>query len=120
MKRLMLWGLAGVLFFGTARDLRAQSIYWSEYVYPRVPGSPTRIMRANSDGTGVQAVLNQGYSDSSGVFGGIALDPAHGYLYSGDKQFLFRTNLDGTGRVNLVPSSSAQQIEEIELDLAGG
>jgi hypothetical protein len=36
-------------------------------------------------------------------------------LYSGDRTALFRANLDGSGRVNLVPA--VNQVDDVELDL---
>jgi DNA-binding beta-propeller fold protein YncE len=49
-------------------------------------------------------------------FLGIAFDLAHGFMYAGDFNHLFRTNLDGTGRVDLVPTFVA----DVELDLSHG
>ncbi len=86
-------------------------IYWStdfKLNGGTVVGST--IKRANLDGSNIQTVMSGAVS---GRFGGIAFDEANGYLYSGDGSYLFRANLDGTGRVNLVPSF----VEDVELDL---
>src|SRR5689334_7339904 len=77
----------------------SESIYWTE-------GDPVapRIMKANLDGSSITTVMTT--SSSENGFGGIAFDVANGQFYSGTRNFLFRANLDGSGRVNLVPTTS--------------
>ncbi len=99
-----------------ARPAVADFIYWSDTGLLSPGRSVTHIKRANLDGTGVQTILT---ATGTG-FGGIAFDAAHGYLYSGDNQFIFRTNLDGTGRVNLTPIGGAGATGDVELDLLHG
>jgi YVTN family beta-propeller protein/VCBS repeat-containing protein len=97
------------------------SVYWSESARNPVVVS-TSIMKANLDGSGVTTVMTQG--SQANIFGGIAFDVTAGHLYSGDRLFLFRANLDGSGRVDIVPTSTSSQgrnqVGDVELDLANG
>jgi hypothetical protein len=79
----------------------------------------SEIREANLDGTGVHTIVS---GPVSGRFGGIAFDESKGYLYSGDGSFLFRTNLDGSNRTNLVSLSAGgnQFVGDVELDLTHG
>jgi hypothetical protein len=99
-----------------ARPATADFIYWSDTGLASPGRSVNHIKRANLDGTNVQTILT---ATGTG-FGGIALDAAHGYLYSGDHQFIFRTNLDGSGRVNLAPIGGPGNPGDVELDLVHG
>jgi hypothetical protein len=96
----------------------APVLYWSESTRTATSVITASIMRSHVDGTGAQTVLTQ--DNSENVFGGIAVDVEHGSLYSGTRRSLFRANLDGTGRTNLVPTLSANQVADVELDVAGG
>lgn len=87
----------------------ADFIYWSDV------STVSHIQRANLDGSNIQTVQT-----GTTRFGGIAFDVANGFLYSGDGQFLFRTNLDGSGRVNLVPTGGVGNVGDVELDLLHG
>jgi hypothetical protein len=64
------------------------------------------------DGTGVQTIMT---STNTNAFAGIAFNASAGFLYSGDQSSIFRTNLDGTGRVNL--ATSGGNTGDVELDL---
>jgi hypothetical protein len=68
-----------------------------------------------TDGSGRETVFQ---NDTERAEAGIALDVPNGHLYTGSETWLFRINLDGTGRVNLVPTIN--QVEEVELDLIHG
>ena len=70
--------------------------------------------RVDSAGGTPQTILSQPGSTGSGI----AIDPTAGYMYSGDANHLFRTNLDGSGRVNLV--STDVNRGDVELDLVHG
>src|SRR5205823_1788873 len=78
------------------RNATAEYIYWSDDALQS--HNTDHIKRANLDGSNIQTIMTQ----PNARFAGIAFDTAHGYMYSGDNQFLFRANLDGSGRVNLV------------------
>jgi Domain of unknown function (DUF5050) len=102
-KPLALGALLGLASFASAQ---AQSyLYWS------VTTANQSIRRSNLDGTGVTTIL----TGPNNSFGGIDFDPSNGYLYSGDRTALFRANLDGSGRVNLV--GAVNQVADVELDL---
>ncbi len=90
-------------------------IYYSDTGLLSPGRSVNHIKKANLDGTGDQTVLTTTGGDA---IGGIAFDAAHGYLYSGDRTTIFRTNLDGTGRGDL--ASSGGTTADVELDLVHG
>lgn len=79
-----------------AFDPTAKKLYWTED-WP----TPT-IMRANSDGSGLETVLTltQGYG------GGIAVDNQNGYMYWANTAIsgLYRSRLDGAGLTQIVPT----------------
>lgn len=83
-------------------------LYWSTVV-----SGPTNsaIKRSRLDGTRIETLPLQ---PASGRFGGIAFDVANGHLYSGDGSKLFRANLDGTDRTDLI---TGFLVTDIELDL---
>lgn len=87
-------------------------IYWSSAGYNPNTGANdiSAIKRAHLDGSNIQSVVT---NPVSGRFGGIAFDVANSHLYSGDHSYLFRANVDGSERVNLV----ASLVAEVELDL---
>jgi hypothetical protein len=95
--------------------LSTDFLYWS--TAGELPGGSVNstIKRAHLDGTGVETLLAH---PVSGRFGAIAFDEAHGYLYSADGQIIFRANLDGSGRVNLLTSPG--YVGDLELDLVHG
>ena len=110
-------GLVGWMTFGTlllSSAARADMIYYSDTGQLSANRSVNHIVRVNTDGTGAQTILTA----TGTAFGGIAFDQSAGYLYSGDTSSLFRTNLDGSNRVNL--TSSRGNTGDVELDLAGG
>jgi hypothetical protein len=96
-----------VLFLIWTAPVAADFIYWS---------TVNHIKRANLDGTDVETIMTATGTE----VGGIAFDVAHGYLYSGDTQFIFRTNLDGSSRVNLAPIGGPGKTGDVELDLVHG
>ncbi|HKI31994.1 MAG TPA: PEP-CTERM sorting domain-containing protein [Gemmataceae bacterium] len=104
-----------VLFLSCAGSAAADYIYWSDTGLLSPGRSVNHIERANLDGSNVQTIFT---STGTNAFGGIAFDTASGYLYSADRQFIFRSNLDGTGRVNLVSSPGGNS--DVELDLVHG
>ncbi len=83
-----------------------EKVYYSVYA----PDAERTVKRANLDSTGVETVLT---NPAPPRFYGIAFDEANAHLYGGDGSHLFRCNLDGTNRVNLVPSRAG----DVELDL---
>lgn len=100
----------------SAQAAQASSfIYWSEDT--RLTTRERHIMRAETDGANIETILSEPIGGEN-VFGGIAFDPANGHFYSGTAGALFRANLDGSGRVNLVPA--VNQVADVELDLADG
>src|ERR1051325_640208 len=98
------------------RTAAADYVFWTES--DRLGARTTSIIRANLDGTGVTALRVESM-DTANSFGGLALDPADGHIYCGDKQFLFRVNLDGSSRVNLFPVTASGQsgVGDVEIDL---
>jgi DNA-binding beta-propeller fold protein YncE len=105
-----------VLFLSCTGPAAADFIYWSDTGLLSPNRSVNHIKRANVDGSNVQTVL----TTTNNGFAGIAFDAAHGYLYGGDTHFIFRTNLDGTGRVNLAPITGVGGASDVELDLVHG
>lgn len=108
-----LW--AAALLFASPAAADAAYIYWSDGGFASPGRNVTHIKRSNLDGTGVQTILTTG---GGNIFGGIAFDAANGHFYSGDRNNIFRANLDGTGRVDL--TSSLGLTADVELDLVGG
>lgn len=90
----------------------ADFLYFTERANPAP--RPT-IMRVKTDGSGLETIFQ---NPTEGAEGGIALDVAGGHLYTGSEAWLFRLNLDGTGRVNLVPAIN--HVLDVELDLVHG
>jgi len=115
-KNLFWAGVISSVCLNSVGSLEASSfLYWTESV--RDPSfTSTSIMRSGLDGSNVEVVMTQGTSENT--FGGIAIDSANGYLYSGTRAALFRANLDGTGRIDLVPAIN--QVADIDLDLTNG
>lgn len=97
--------------YDLAVDQVRSKIYWNW-------GS--RIMRANLDGTGQEAVYA-----GSGLPFGVALDTSAGKLYwtermSGHTGYVRKANLDGTAVQNLVMTGPNSLLYDLDLDLAGG
>jgi len=107
------FGLATLLDNVSLQSSFADFLYFTERANPW-PGHP-KIMRVKTDGSGLEMVYQNA---TEGAEGGIALDVSRGHLYSGSEAWIFRLNLDGTGRVNLVPVTD--QVQDVELDLAHG
>jgi hypothetical protein len=100
----------------TVEALEQRTVPSTDFIYWNTdglaPDTTTSIKRAHLDGTGVETVL-----DHTGR--GLAIDEANGYLYSSSEgNVIFRANLDGSGRVDLLASPAG--VEELELDLLHG
>jgi hypothetical protein len=110
--------LIATLLMGYFQLAADDFIYWTERsANPPATGFPSWIKRAKLDGSGMETIFQNAGSDQTVVVG-LALDVAHGYLYTGNSEWLFRLNLDGTGQVNLVPA--IDQVRNISLDLIHG
>jgi len=101
-------------------QLRAEDfVYWTERSDgPTVNGFESVIKRAKLDGSGVETIFHKVGPGYQSVMVGLALDVGHGYLYTGNGEWLFRMNLDGTEPVNLVPA--IDEVRTISLDLIHG
>jgi hypothetical protein len=88
---------------------RPAYLYWSTIGLE--PGG-SRIKRCFLDGQGVQTVAS---NPASARFAGIAIDPATGYLFTGDRGALWRMRLDGSERVTL-GAPPAGEVTDVELD----
>jgi len=60
-----------------------------------------QIGAVNTDGSGLHTLV-AGSATGPERFGGLAVDPVNGYIYSGNFSTIFRTNLDGSNRTTLV------------------
>jgi hypothetical protein len=107
-------GRTYVNYIEVAHMLQADYIYWTEST--RIGTFSSRIMRALANGSSAETILTVGAAESP--LGGIAVDVPNGHLYCGSHSWLFRVNVDGTCRGNLVPALN--NVGDIELDLAGG
>jgi len=91
-------------------DATAGKIYWAE--------DPTgsRIMRANLDGSGAEPLIEV----ETGVPHGIALDVSNNHLYwmNIETSTIHRSNLDGTGTVDLLTTGISPI--DLALDLVHG
>src|SRR5215216_2636221 len=78
-----------------------------------------RLHRVSTDGGPLATLL----TNANGLLDprGVAIDPAAGKLYFGDNlaQKIWRSNLDGTGREDLVTAATVG-ISDLSLDLANG
>src|SRR6476469_8224724 len=117
MKTGILLLVVFTLLFGRANwGATGDFLFWTES--DRLGAHTTSIIRANLDGTDATAIRVENTSTANS-FGGLALDPVNGHIYCGDKQFLFRVNLDGSSRVNLFPVTASGQsgVSDVEIDL---
>jgi hypothetical protein len=80
--------------FGVAIDAVGAKVYWEEI------GGENAILRANLDGSGVQALLTR---PGAGMDGGIAVDPAGGRIYWTEPSFndVAAANLDGSSPASI-------------------
>ncbi len=86
-------------------------LYWTERV--GLPASlGTNYLRRMQVGT--TTVENLLTNIAIGAFGGVSADVLAGRLYSGDRQYLFRTDLGGKSRTNLVATQNA--VTDVEVD----
>ncbi len=96
--------------YGITLNSSTGTMYWAE------SSATNRIMRANSDGTGVQTFLALGV----GYANDLSLDITHQHLYWTNTLVgaIYRSNLDGTGMVEILTTG----ISPIGLaqDLVGG
>jgi sugar lactone lactonase YvrE len=91
-------------------DVDAGKMYWTEQA------NSNRVMRANLDGTGAETLITMrtGYPE------GLALDLTHDQMYwiNIETSAMFRSNLDGTGTVQVLKTGVSPI--DLALDLAGG
>ena len=73
--------------YGMALDTTNDKLYWSEF-------SGSRILRANLDGSNVEAIITSGISDPSGVW--VDVQGGKVYVLGYNDNTLKRANLDGT------------------------
>jgi hypothetical protein len=94
-------------------------IYWTERTDgPTSNGFESWIKRTKLDGTSQETIFHAVGPDYRAILAGLDLDVEHGFLYTGDGEWLFRLNLDGTARLNLVPTINPVQC--IKLDRIHG
>lgn len=98
-----------------ANDKPTDFLYWAESIRHTTPRL-AQLMRANLDNGTVETLISQNMSTEN-VYGGLAFDVANGHLYTGTRDYVVRLNLDGTGRVNLLPTWNRSQVGDIVLDL---
>ncbi len=101
---------SGELFFGIALDVPAGKMYWT------VTGVPSRIVRANLDGSQVETVVS-----GLQMPVGIAIDSigSHVYWTDNSSSLIQRANLDGSNIETLVSDGLSGPVA-IALDVAGG
>lgn len=93
-------------------------LYWTEsvrYTTPRL----AQLMRVNLNDGNIETLVSQDTAIEN-VFGDLAFDVENGHLYTGTRDYVVRLTLDGTGRVNLVPTRNRSQVGDIVLDLPAG
>ncbi len=89
-------------------------LYWTERV-GAITTNGTNFLRATQLGN-TNLIFTLLTNTGIGSFGGVSVDPIAGYVYSGDRQFLFRTDLGGRTRTNLVRTQNA--VADVEVDPA--
>lgn len=102
-----------------ATSVRGQAyLYWSQNGRQL---NTTDIVRTPLSGGPSEIILSEPYAPAAnnGVFQGLAFDLVNRHLYSTDSAQIFRTNLDGTGRVNLARPvlTGIFGIVDVEIDL---
>jgi len=112
MVRLLAWValfIVSVLPVAQAEDF----IYWTERT---VNGSvfESTIRRAKLDGSDMEIVFQTAGADYTSQVVGLAVDVANGYIYTGNNDWLFRLNLEGGDRVDLVQAFNP--VANIRLD----
>lgn len=119
VRRVHLDGTGGqVVVTGTANgpvdvalDVPNNKMYWTQ-----ITSATSELFSAHLDGTGVQQLFTD-----QGFYYGLAVDPAHGYLYFADQHpnqhAIRRINVDGTNPITLV---SAGEPSGVDIDLAAG
>jgi hypothetical protein len=102
-------------YISVSAELPANLLFYSTGGF-NSPGRETQhVRRANVDGTNDVAILTNSMN-SNGYVGGIDIDPLNRYLYGVTRNTVFRANLDGSNRTNLVASPGPLSAD-IELDL---
>ncbi len=86
-------------------------LYWTERVGAITNSGTNFIRRMQLGSTNVETLLT---NLAVGCFGGISVDPLAGYIYSGDRTSLFRTDLRGGQRTNLFTTQNA--VTDVEFD----
>jgi DNA-binding beta-propeller fold protein YncE len=94
-----------------ALDVPNNWMYWTQ-----ITSSTSELFRSRLDGTGTQQLFGD-----QGFYYGLAIDPAHGYIYFADQHpnqmAIRRLNIDGSNPVTLIP---AGEPSGVDIDVAEG
>ena len=119
--------LGATAFHSSTTTLRAQEysgseggdyLYWTESIRHTTPRL-AQLMRVNLSDGNIETLVSQDMAIEN-AFGDLAFDVENGHLYTGTRDYVVRLALDGTDRVNLVPTRNRSQVGDIVLDLPAG